>query len=123
MKICNRLDFMAWREMDETAYALVDNEGYFFEAINCCRDGDMGVKDKDGIYGRHWWGDWMDACNAEANTFRPMTIAEVELYMRKADVSQVVCTLAYPEKAQIIIVKGRKESYALIFENYHKEEI
>ena len=62
------------------AIALCDPTGYFMQAINCMRDGDMGEKDENGVYGRIWYGDYIDCYGNEHETLRPATPAEVELY-------------------------------------------
>ena len=62
------------------AIALCDQTGYFVQAINCMRDGDMGEKDENGVYQRIWYGDYIDCYGNERATLRPATPEEVELY-------------------------------------------
>lgn len=108
MKVYSKLRFLAWKnygeEDAETAYALVNGQGYFQCAINCLRDGDMGEKDENGIYDREWWGDsiWPE----EKYTVRPMTLEEVHKYMSYVNLNE-----EYSE--DIIVILG-EESYALI---------
>ena len=74
----NRLDFLAWEESGETAFALVDRFGWFDWALNCMRDGDMGERGDDGIYTRYWASDELPY---KAKT-RPMTEYEVDRYLK-----------------------------------------
>lgn len=75
--------FLAWTENGETAIALCDSylngNMFFVEAINCCRDGDMGEKDEKGVYQRHWYGDYIE--NGQPEKIRYATKEEVELYL------------------------------------------
>ena len=64
------------------AIALCDPSGYFMQAINCMRDGDMGKKDENGVYDRIWYGDYIDCYGNERETLRPATAKEVELYKK-----------------------------------------
>ena len=64
------------------AIALCDPSGYFSQAINCMRDGDMGEKDENGVYDRIWYGDYIDCYGNERETLRPATAKEVELYKK-----------------------------------------
>ena len=73
--------FYAWNEDGETAIAFSMNGRWFNEAINCCRDGDMGKKDEDGVYERHWFGD--DIYGIGVENVRYATPSEVELYIKK----------------------------------------
>ena len=75
------LTFKSWIndcEKGTWAIALCDETNYFVEAINCVRDSQMGDKDKNGVYSRHWIADsvWQD----ELSSLRPATQEEVELY-------------------------------------------
>ena len=82
MKEKKILTFKSWENSCEKgtwAIALCDNNDYFVEAINCVRDSQMGDKNKDGVYMRHWIADyiWPD----EMESLRPATDAEQELYL------------------------------------------
>lgn len=81
MEKYNVLRFATWIEEGERAYALIDGENWFDEAINCCRDGDMGEKDERGIYSRTWVGDYADNADTFESTVRPMTKEEVDMYL------------------------------------------
>ena len=78
------LTVMSWENeyRGETlrAIALCDSAGYFDTAINCMRNGSMGEKDKNGVYDRKWWGDYIDCYGDEGKTLRPATAEEVALY-------------------------------------------
>ena len=108
MKTYEIMDFLAWEENGETAFALVDRFGWFDCALNCCRDGDMGTKDANGIWSRQWATDWLPD-NAKP---RPMTNDEVEIYLLYTRDSH---TLSSPE-SNGILMKGRDYSY-MLFEN------
>ena len=70
------------------AIALCDSSGWFFEAINCMRDGSMGKKDSNGVYERTWFGDSIFA--DELSTLRPATREEVELYLEYVSLSAAI---------------------------------
>lgn len=77
---------MAWKnaiEPETTAIAYMTEDAWFHMAINCVRDGDMGAKDKDGVYERQWSDDgvWIE------DEPRLATDTEVGLYLRKAGIS------------------------------------
>lgn len=75
--------FMSWDEefCGETvrAVALCDSNGYFNQAINACRDSDMGEKDENGVYSRIWYADHIES-GGKGNV-RIATPKEVELYL------------------------------------------
>lgn len=54
--------FLSWSKNNggETATALCNSNGWFWQAINCMRDGDMGHAGEDGVYERIWWTDTVD---------------------------------------------------------------
>lgn len=72
------------------AIALCDASGYFFEAINCMRDGSMGEKDDNGVYERHWYGDYISCYGNERESLRPATKEEVDLYLRYVSIEDAV---------------------------------
>lgn len=75
--------FLSWNEDGERAIALCDGNGYFFQAINCCRDSDMGEKDENGVYSRIWWSDYI--YNLDVEDVRPATKEEVDLFLKYCD--------------------------------------
>lgn len=85
------MTFMSWDNEFEKglrAIALCDSTGYFVAAINCVRDGDMGKKDKNGVYERIWYGDYIE--NDRNENLRPATIDEVNLYMSYIPVEEAI---------------------------------
>lgn len=84
-RITKRGNFVAWKnaiEPETTAIAYMTEDAWFCTAINCVRDGDMGAKDKDGVYERQWSDDgvWIE------DEPRLATDTEVGLYLRKAGI-------------------------------------
>lgn len=87
------MTFMSWEnECDKNirAVALCDATGFFFCAINCMRDGDMGEMDEDGVYSRVWYGDNIECYGSELDSLRPATHEEVELYMQHVSIEDAV---------------------------------
>jgi len=81
VKIITKMRFVSWDEEGETATALVGPDGeFFYAAINCKRDGDMGEKGPDGVWDRVWWGDSIHC--AEVSNVRPATVREARLWLR-----------------------------------------
>lgn len=78
-RITRKGNFVAWQNYETTAIAYMVENAWFQEAINCMRDGDMGEKDADGVYSRHWGGDevWID------DEPRLATEIEIFLYLHK----------------------------------------
>lgn len=72
------------------AIALCDASGYFFEAINCMRDGSMGEKDHNGVYERHWYGDNINCYGNERESLRLATKEEIDLYLRYVPIEDAV---------------------------------
>ena len=72
--------FLSWSKNndDETATALCDGNGWFWQAINCMRDGDMGHYGDDGVYDRIWWTDSVESIEEP----RPATWGEVLAWER-----------------------------------------
>ena len=107
------LRFATWEEYGERAYALIDQHTLFDTAINCCRDGSMGEKDDNGIYERHWYGDYADSADSFKDTVRPMDSSEIDMY------------LDYVKDAirnDDIMVEGTDSGYTIILRPYKKRE-
>lgn len=87
------MTFMSWENKYEQglrAIALCEESGFFYEAINCVRDSDMGCKDENGVYGRIWYGDNIECYGNELDTLRPATKEEVELYMEYVHIDEAI---------------------------------
>lgn len=104
------MTFMSWDEEDWNnnkfygtirAIALCDSTGYFFEAINCMRDGSMGKKDSNGVYDRHWYGDYI---NGDEQNLSVATKREVELYLKYVSIEQAIGDL-YADHYDVQVVK------------------
>ena len=80
-RITRKGNFVAWKSYDVTAIAYMSGTSWFDMAINCCRDGNMGEMDADGVYSRQWSTDevWID------DEPRIATRDEVLLYLRKVN--------------------------------------
>lgn len=96
-KILSVMTFMSWENEEWNgnrnlgtirAIALCDQQGFFNQAINCMRDGDMGEKDENGVYGRIWYGDYIE--NGDCKNLRPATQEEVELYLKYVTIESAV---------------------------------
>lgn len=109
MKNYRRKDFLSWAQegYDVRAVALVNENDWFDEAVNCMRDGDMGELGDDGAYERIWYGDCANIYGDDEYDYRPATPSEVDLYLRH-------CTCESPDPMEVLveIVRGR-QSYAL----------
>ena len=90
MKKIYQKTFMSWKNEDEDirAIALCDVAGFFYQAINCIRDSQMGEKDEKGVYSRIWWGDNISCYGHETETLRPATYDEVKLYLEYCSVEE-----------------------------------
>lgn len=81
-RITRKGNFVAWQdsiEKETTAIAYMSENGWFNVAINALRDGDMGKKDADGVYSRHWGGDEVYIDDKP----RLATEGEIFLYLHK----------------------------------------
>lgn len=82
-RITRKGNFVAWKQTygneELTAIAYMAENAWFNIAINCMRDGDMGKKDTDGVYDRHWSTDevWIE------DEPRVATEREILLYLIK----------------------------------------
>lgn len=110
MKTLIRRDFISWSQAgyDVRAIALVDDTNWFFEAINCMRDSDMGTRGEDGVYSRIWSGDVANIYGDDEYDYRPASPQEVDLYLAHCDIERVGCD----DEKVVAIVRGR-ESYVL----------
>ena len=71
------------------AVAAVDEGNWFGVAINCMRDGQMGMQDEDGVYERLWGSD--EAGNID---LRNATPEEADLYLKKVEMRDVlICAM------------------------------
>lgn len=86
------------------AIALCNTTGYFFEAINCLRDGSMGEKDKNGVYDRHWYGDYIDCYGDESESLRPATNEEVALYLDYVPLEDALGKIFFKNSTNIKII-------------------
>jgi hypothetical protein len=87
------MTFMSWEnecEQGLRAIALCEESGFFYDAINCVRDGDMGCKDENGVYWRTWYGDNIECYGNELDTLRPATKEEVELYLKYIPIDEAI---------------------------------
>ena len=99
------LCFMSWENDEATewseerqmfvstkirAIALCEQNGYFYEAINCMRDGSMGEKDDNGVYSRHWYADTINCNGDEYASLRYATNEEIELYLSHVSLQNAV---------------------------------
>ena len=75
--------FLSWSKNNggETATALCNSNGWFLQAINCMRDGDMGHVGEDGVYDRIWWTDSVDSWDEP----RAATVDEVAKWESHCD--------------------------------------
>ena len=101
--ITKKGNYVAWTnetEPETTAIAYMIEDGFFDTAINCIRDGDMGEKDADGVYSRHWASDavWMD------DNPRLATEEEIKLYKRKTRKHNGRCI--FVNEKSVIVPKG-----------------
>ena len=103
---------MSWENPNEKgtwAIALCDSTGFFCEAINCARDGDMGKKDENGVYERIWYGDNIECYGDELDTLRPATRDEVELYLEYVSLEDAVGNLSEEPCSVHIVHKSYSE--------------
>lgn len=78
----HKYTFKSWKEHESDdcrAIALCNQDGWFYIAINCLRDGDMGRVDENGVYERRWATDYI---YDSAHDLRPANREEVDLYLK-----------------------------------------
>ena len=103
-----RRDFVSWEQPfggGVRAVALTDGI-WFMEAMNCCRDGDMGEMGDDGVYSRTWGSDGLNIYGAEEYDYRPASPSEVDLYLKHCSIDW------YGNEEVVAIVRGTS-SYVL----------
>ena len=103
-----RRDFVSWEQPfggGVRAVALTDGN-WFMEAMNCCRDGDMGEMGDDGVYSRTWATDDLNVYGAEEYDYRPASPSEVDLYLKHCSIDW------YGNEEVVAIVRGTS-SYVL----------
>ena len=81
------------------AVAACDETGWFYCAMNCMRDGDMGLQDSDGVYERLWVADYADDID-----LRNATPEEADLYLKKVDMSDILDGSGY-ERGAISVIR------------------
>lgn len=86
------------------AIALCNTTGYFYEAVNCLRDGSMGEKDENGVYERHWYGDYIDCYGDESESLRPATNEEVALYLDYVPLEDALGKIFFKNSTNIKII-------------------
>lgn len=113
------LAFMSWKnQIDEKnlrAIALCDCAGHFDVAINCIRDSDMGKKDKNGVYERLWYADYISCYGGEEKSLRLATKEEVDLYLDYVSLDQAIGLEFNPyDNIEVVsVVRGEYGSYVI----------
>ena len=103
-----RRDFVSWEQPfggGVRAVALTDGH-WFMEAMNCCRDGDMGNMGDDGVYSRTWATDDLNVYGAEEYDYRPASPSEVDLYLKH-------CGIDWDENEEVVAIVRGTSSYVL----------
>lgn len=104
------MTFMSWDNKiyneKVRAVALCASDGFFYAAINCMRDDDMGKRYDDGVYERKLWGDYIQ--NGEHKNLRPATKEEVSLYLDHVSMREAIGDI-YDLDSNIVVTDIRRD--------------